>query len=269
MAVDNAAAKAVVGMKIPRRKLCAGSSPAPGTISERRINYCEVENREMSLLDLTVDEVLTTTRAVRKRLDLERAVDITLIKECIEIALQAPTGGNTQGWHFVVVAEPERRAALADIYRKAWKIYKKSPGSVFDLFAKEAAGPRKDQYGRVAGSADYLVDNLDRVPVHVIPCIGGRIDKMAGKFASVGLASVYGSVIPATWSFMLAARVRGLGTAWTTAHLMYEQEAAEILGIPYDEVTQVALIATAWSKGTDFKTSLRKPVDDIVHIDRW
>ncbi len=223
----------------------------------------------MSMLDLTVDEVLTTTRAVRKRLDFERPVDVELIKECIEIALQAPTGGNTQGWDFVVVTDSERRAALAGLYRKAWQIYKKSPGSVFDLFAKEPAGVRKDQFGRVAKSADYLVDNLERVPVHVIPCIHGRVDKMTGKFASVGLASVYGSVLPATWSFMLAARVRGLGTAWTTAHLMYEQEAAEILDIPHDQVTQVALIATAYSKGTEFKKSLRKPVDDIVHIDRW
>jgi len=223
----------------------------------------------MSMLDLTVDEVLTTTRAVRKRLDFERPVDVELIKECIEIALQAPTGGNTQGWNFVVVTDSERRAALAGLYRKAWKIYKKSPGSVFDLFEKEPVGLRKDQFGRVAKSADYLVDNLERVPVHVIPCIHGRVDKMTGKFASVGLASVYGSVLPATWSFMLAARVRGLGTAWTTAHLMYEQEAAEILDIPHDRVTQVALIATAYSKGTEFKKSLRKPVDDIVHIDRW
>jgi nitroreductase len=223
----------------------------------------------MSLLDLTADEVLTTTRAVRKRLDLDRPVEIALIKECIEIALQAPTGGNTQGWQFVVVSDATRRAALAEIYRKAWQIYRKSPGSVFDLFAKEPAGARKDQFGRVAESADYLVDNLERVPVHVIPCIHGRPDKMTGKYASVALASIYGSVIPATWSFMLAARVRGLGTAWTTAHLMYEQEAAQILGIPYDEVTQVALIATAWSKGTDFKISLRKPVDEIVHIDGW
>ena len=223
----------------------------------------------MNLLDLTVDEVLTTTRAVRKRLDLERPVEIAVIKECIEIALQAPTGGNTQGWHFVVVTDSDRRAALAEIYRKAWQVYKKSPGSVFDLFAKEPAGSRKDQFGRVAESADYLVDNLERVPVHVIPCIHGRPEKITGKYASVALASVYGSVIPATWSFMLAARVRGLGTAWTTAHLMYEQEAAEILDIPYDKVTQVALIATAWSKGTDFKKSWRKPVDDILHLDRW
>ena len=131
-------------------------------------------------------------------------------------ALQAPTGGNTQGWHFVVVQDQARRAALADLYRRAWKIYKKSPGSVFDLFEKEPPCPRKDQLGRVCESADYLVDNLELVPVHVIPCIHGRVERMTGKFASVGLASVYGSILPATWSFMLAARERGLGTAWTT-----------------------------------------------------
>jgi len=223
----------------------------------------------MTQLDLTTDELLTTTRAVRKRLDFDRPVDITLIKECIEIAIQAPTGGNTQGWQFVVVMDQERRSALAGLYRKAWQIYKKSPGSVFDLFAREPAGGRKDQLGRVADSADYLVDNLERVPVHVIPCIGGRIDKMSGKFASVGLASVYGSVLPATWSFMLAARSRGLGTAWTTAHLMYEEEAAGFLEIPYDRVTQVALIPTAYAKGTEFRKSLRRSVDEILHIDRW
>lgn len=183
--------------------------------------------------------------------------------------MQAPTGGNTQGWHFVVVQDQGHRTALADLYRRAWKIYKKSPGSVFDLFEKEPSSPRKDQLGRVCESADYLVENLDRVPVHVIPCINGRVERMTGNFASVGLASVYGSILPATWSFMLAARQRGLGTAWTTCHLMHENEAAEILGIPYDEVTQVALIATAYSKGTQFKKSLRKPIDDVLHIDRW
>ena len=223
----------------------------------------------MNQLDLTVEELLTTTRAVRKRLDLERPVPLELIRECVEIAMQAPTGGNTQGWHFVVVQDQARRAALAELYQRGWKLYKKSPGSVFDLFAKEAPCPRKDQLGRVCESADYLVDNLQHVPIHVIPCINGRPDKMSGNFASVGLASIYGSILPATWSFMLAARARGLGTAWTTCHLMYEAEAAEILGIPYDAVTQVALIAAAYSKGVEFKKSLRNPIDDVLHIDKW
>ncbi len=223
----------------------------------------------MNPLNLTPDELLTTTRAVRKRLDLERAVDVGLIKECVAIATQAPTGGNTQGWHFLAVVDQGRRTALAELYRRAWQIYKKSPGSVYDLFAKESSGARKEQLGRVIESADYLVDHLQRVPVHVVPCIGGRVDRISGDFASVGLASVYGSILPATWSFMLAARARGLGTAWTTCHLMFEEEAAEVLGIPYDKYSQVALIATAYSIGTDFKVSLRKSVEDVLHIDQW
>ncbi|HJP39072.1 MAG: nitroreductase family protein [Gammaproteobacteria bacterium] len=219
--------------------------------------------------DLTSDELLTTTRAVRKRLDLERGIDIDVIKECIGVATQSPTGGNTQGWHFVVVADAGQRAALAELYRRAWKIYKQAPGSVYDLFAREPAGARKEQLGRVAESADYLVEHLHRVPVHVVPCIGGRVDHISGDFASVGLASVYGSILPATWSYMLAARARGLGTAWTTCHLMFEEAAAGILDIPYDKISQVALIATAYSIGKEFKPALRKPIDEILHIDRW
>jgi nitroreductase len=223
----------------------------------------------MSTLNLTADELLMTTRAVRKRLDLARPVAADVIRDCVEIALQAPTGGNAQGWHFVAVMDAEKRAALADIYRRAWKIYQQSRGSVFEMFDTEPAGARKEQLGRVAESANYLAENLQQVPVHVIPCIGGRIDKISGQFASVALASVYGSVLPAAWSFMLAARERALGTAWTTAHLMFEEEAADILGIPYASVTQVALIATAYSIGTEFKRSLRRPVDDILHFDQW
>ena len=223
----------------------------------------------MNQIDLTPDELLTTTRAVRKRLDLTREVGIDVIRDCLEVATQAPTGGNTQGWQFMVVTDADKRAALAGLYKKAWGVYKQAPGSVFDLFAKQESGAHKDQLGRVAESADYLVDNLHRVPVHVIPCIGGRVEQMSGAFASVGLASIYGSILPATWSFMLAARARGLGTAWTTCHLMYEREAADLLGIPYEEVSQVALIATAYSIGTDFRKALRNPLDEVLHIDRW
>ena len=219
--------------------------------------------------DLTVDELLTTTRAVRKRLDLERKVAPSLIEECINIALQAPSGGNTQNWHFVVVLDGGRRAALAELYRAAWKTYRGARGSVYELFEKEPPGPRKDQFGRVIESADFLVENLQRVPVHVIPCIRGRIDRITGPSASAALASVYGSILPATWSYMLAARSRGLGTVWTTVHLMWEQDAADVLGIPYEKITQVALIPTAHTHGTHFQPSLRKPLAEVLHIDQW
>ena len=220
-------------------------------------------------LTLTPDELLTTTRAVRRRLDLERPLPAALVRECIEIALQGPTGGNTQGWHFVVVTEPARRAALAELYRRSWAGYRKARGSVYDLAAKEPEGPRKAQLKRVAASADFLVDNLQRVPAHVIPCSSGRVDVPGRNVPNIVLASFFGSILPAAWSYMLAARARGLGTVWTTAHLGFEREAAELLGIPYDSVTQVALIPTAYVTGGGFRPALRKPAADVIHMNAW
>jgi nitroreductase len=223
----------------------------------------------LTILNLTAEELLSTTRAVRQRLNFDKPVSRELIRECIALALQAPTGGNTQGWQFVAVFDADRRAALADLYRKGWAIYKETNGSVFEMAKKIGPGARRDQMVRVARSADYLADNLEKVPVLLIPCIPGRIENMAGPAASVGLASVYGSILPATWSYMLAARNRGLGTCWTTVHLMHEQAAADILGIPFMEYTQCALIPTAYTIGESFKPAARKSVDDVLHIDSW
>lgn len=222
----------------------------------------------MNTLNLSAEELLATTRAVRQRLDFDKPVSPELIKECIEIATQAPTGGNTQGWQFVAVFDVEKRAALAELYRKGWATYKEANGSVFDLAKKTAPGSGRDQMVRVARSADYLADNLEKVPVLMIPCIGGRTDQMSAA-GNIGLASVFGSILPAAWSYMLAARNRGLGTCWTTVHLMHEEEAAEILGIPFDKVSQCALIPTAYSIGTEFKPARRRPVEDVLHIDGW
>lgn len=224
----------------------------------------------MSERELSADEVLTTTRSVRRRLDLARPVPMALLRECVEIALQAPTGGNSQGVHFVVVTDAAKRAAIADMYRRSWAGYRKAPGSVYDRHARAPAGPQKEQMRRVAESADYLVDNLHLVPVHVIPCIEARLGMAPpGPYANIVHASGYGSVIPAAWSFMLAARARGLGCAWTTAHLAHEKEAADLLGIPYDKVTQVALLPTAYYTGETFKPSLRRSPDEVMHVDRW
>ena len=207
----------------------------------------------MKTLNLSAEELLSTTRAVRQRLDFNKPVSEELIKECIEVAMQAPTGGNTQGWQ---------------LYRKGWAIYKEANGSIFDMAKKTGPGASRDQMVRVARSADYLADNLEKVPVLIIPCIPGRIEQLAPA-GNIALASVYGSILPATWSYMLAARNRGLGTCWTTVHLMHEQEAADILDIPYAEVTQCALIPTAFSIGDEFKPARRKPIKDVLHINSW
>ena len=208
------------------------------------------------LLELTPDELLTTTRAVRKRLDLERPVEREVLEECLALAQQAPTGSYKQDWHFVVVTDPDLRAGLAELWRKGGEKYLGGIGK-----PEEIPG----MMGRVLGGVFHLVDHLHEVPVHVIPCIEGRTDGK-GVFAQ---ASRWGSVMPAAWSFMLAARSRGLGSVWTSFHLAHEQEAAELLGIPYDEIMQAALIPVAYTVGTDFKPAKRAPLETMVHWDRW
>ena len=202
------------------------------------------------VLPLDPDELLTTTRAVRRRLDLQRPVDPALIEECIRIGLQAPNASNLQEWGFVVVTDPERRLALAQLYRLAAAGHYDRP---------EHARDRRLRSGR------HLAEHLHQVPALVIPCVPGRTDA-ADIYEQ---ASQWGSIIPAAWSFMLAARARGLGTVLTTWHLKYEREASGILGIPYDDVMQAALIPVAHTLGTDFKPTKRKPVEDVVRWNEW
>ncbi len=223
----------------------------------------------MALLDLGPDELLTTTRSVRKRLDFDRPVELDLVRECVEVAMQAPTGSNAQGWHFVVVTDADKRARLGEIYREAFAGYRNMPYSAHAL-AGDMGGREKAQQERVVSSAEYLAENLHRAPVHVIPCVNGRVDGgVQGPMAHLMLSSVFGSIIPAAWSFMLAARARGLGSAWTTLHLTQEKEAASLLGIPYDEVMQVALLPVAYTRGTDFRPAARKPLETVLHVDAW
>ncbi|MCU1398466.1 MAG: nitroreductase [Acidimicrobiales bacterium] len=213
-------------------------------------------------LNLSADEVLTTTRSVRKRLDFDKPVERSVVEECLEIALQAPTGSNTQGWHWIVVEEPAKRKAIADIYKENFSIYANGPRAAYD-----DGDLRAEQAGRVTESATYLAENFHRAPLLLIPAISGRFDNLPA-FAG---ASIWGSLLPAVWSFMLAARERGLGSAWTTIHLMNggEQKAAEILGIPYDSVTQAGLFPIAYTIGTDFKVAKRMPLEPVLHWDRW
>ena len=217
------------------------------------------------MLGLSADELLTTTRAVRKRLDFDRPVDPNLIIECLGIALQAPTGGNRQDWIWMVVTDPTKKAALAELYRQSWASYVQSPHFPTN------APPHEDpvvqaSFERIADSAQYLSDNLERAPAFLIPCLAvSRVDRPSWG----GAASRLGSVIQASWSFMLAARERGLGTCWTTLHLAYEQQAAEVLQIPYERCTQVALIPIAHTIGTDFRVGTRKPMSEVLHWDAW
>jgi nitroreductase len=210
-----------------------------------------------------IDHLLTTTRSVRKRLDLERPVELVVIQQCLEIAIQAPTGSNVQGWHFMVVTDPEKRAALADLYKKSFKLYSTSQKETPPAYAED--DPRATQVVPVYKSASYLARNLSKVPVHIIPCIEGRVQPTDGVLT---LASRFGSILPAAWSLMLALRARGLGASWTTLHLRYEQEAAAILDIPQN-IMQVALLPVAYFKGTDFKPAKRVPARERTYWDSW
>jgi nitroreductase len=217
---------------------------------------------------VTEDELLTTTRTVRKRLDLSRPVALDLIRECLEIALQAPSGSNAQGWHFVVVQDEGQKHELARIYRKAFHTYRALPQSAHAL-AEVAEGDDKPRMERVVDSAEYLAENLERVPTLLIPCFEGRVDVLPPPVANAAQASAFASIYPAAWSFILAARSRGLGCALTTVHLLREREAAEVLGIPYARVTQAGLVAVGYYTGSGFKPAPRKPLDSLLHLDDW
>ncbi len=214
-------------------------------------------------LDLGLDELLTTTRTVRKRLDLERPVERSVIEECVRIAMQTPSGANSQGWQWVFVENPATKAALADIYRKQFDVsYRVMPIGTYDDPKEQAQAVRRRE------SAVFLADNFQHVPVIMVPCAPGRIDG-----AAVGAqAGFWGSLLPAVWNLMLALRARGLGSAWVTMNLSREggeEETADVLGIPYDRYTQAGLFPVAYTKGTDFRPIKTKPVDQVIHWDRW
>lgn len=199
------------------------------------------------------DHLLTTTRTVRKRLDLERPVERAVLLDCLRLAIQAPTGSNAQGWRWLIVTDPEKRAGLAELYRAGGERY---------LSRAETDASRTGQQARVLSSAKYLIDVIDQVPVLVIPCVEGRISDLRHA------AAFFGSIHPAIWSFQLALRSRGLGSAWTTFHLFHEQRAAELLGIP-ENVTQAAMLPVAYTVGTDFKPANRRPVEELTYWNEW
>jgi len=214
----------------------------------------------MAGFDLSVtDKLLTTTRAVRKRLDLGRPVPDQIIRDCLELTLQAPTGSNKQGWRWIVVTDAAKRAALADIYREG-------AGTYLTESQKKAEAAGEAQDGRVYSSAQYLADNLQDAPVHVIPCI--RVDHLPPNPPQRVWAGLMGSIMPAVWSFQLALRSRGLGSTLTTLHLSNGEKAADLLGIP-EGIMQVGLLPVAYTIGDDFKPAKRPPLDDVLHWNTW
>jgi len=219
-------------------------------------------------LDLSNDELLRTTRAVRKRLDFDRPIEDSVLRECLELAVQAPTGSNAQGWQFVFIKDPVKKAQIGEYYAQVWREYRNMPYAIHQLHRDTGNADLESSQERSTDSAEYLATNIGRAPVLMIPCVAGRTD-LPGAGDLLGQASLFGSIIPAAWSFMLAARARGIGSAWTTLHLRHEQAIAKLLGIPYQHFMQVALIPLAYTKGTSFKPAYRPPVSTVMHMDQW
>jgi nitroreductase len=217
----------------------------------------------MDQLGLTNDELLTTTRSVRKRLDCDRPVEREVIEECVRIAMQAPSGGNSQGWQWVFVDDRPTKVKLAEIYRRQFDVtYRVMPIGTFDDPAVQA------QANRRRASATWLADHFEDVPLIMVPCQAGRVDG-AGVGAQAGY---WGSFLPAIWNFMLALRARGLGSAWVTMNLGHpdgERDTAEVLGIPYERYTQAGMFPVGYTVGTDFRPIATPDVDQRVHWGRW
>jgi len=219
----------------------------------------------MSVLPLSPDDLLSTTRAVRKRLDFDRPVPDDVVRECVSLAMQSPSGSNNMTMQFVVVRDPAKRAALGEIYKACYGIYSGLDGIYIGSIDK-GDDVANAQQQRSASSADFLGEHMGEAPVLIIPVnVGSRLDNIPAMMS----ASMSANVMPAMWSFMLAARARGLGTCWTTVHLMMEQAAADVLGIPFDTVQQICMSPLAYTKGTDFKPAARPPADSIIHWDQW
>ncbi len=202
-----------------------------------------------------IDRLLTTTKQVRRRMDLERPVPRELLLECIDIAQHAPMGGNLERNRWLVVDDPDLKARIAPLYQQVGRPY----------LAANAAGELDASQQRVIDSATYLVDHIAEVPAMVIAL---RLDRLPEGASNAEVAGYHGSVAPGVWSFQLAARARGLGSAWTTFHLFHEQEVAEMLGIP-ESVTQVALLPVGFYTGSTFTPATRRPASEITYFNAW
>ena len=206
---------------------------------------------------MTPDELLTTTRTVRKRLDLERLVERSVVEDCLRIAFQAPNGSNQQDYGWVVVDDPELRCRMAELYRAGMADHRDRDQT------GEATVPQSNP--RISDSVRYLADRLEQVPMLLVPTFGRRY----GDTTTFQQASQWGSILPAVWSFMLALRSRGLGSAWTTIHLYREQEMAELLGIPYPAHRQAGLFPIAYTIGTEFKAADRSKSEQRIFWNTW
>lgn len=210
---------------------------------------------------MDIEYLLTATPSARKALDLDAAVDLDDIRECLRIGLQAANGSNAQSWRWLVITDPALRAKLAELYREA---YLRRVGGQLLADLMPAGTPES----RVMSSTEWLVENMARVPLLVIPCYEPYLPRIDGD-ESFHLATLYGSIFPPVWNFQLALHTRGYGTCVTTLHLHHEEEVRKLLGIPQTYVQGCLLPVGRLRAGRTFRPAPRRPVEDVVARDRW
>src|SRR5262245_1588482 len=213
-----------------------------------------------TILPLTVDEVLTTTRTVRRRLDLTRPVPRAVVEQCLRLAFQAPNGQNQQKWNWILVDDSATRRAMAELYRGGLEDHLRR-----DTSQEAPVDSTSPSFIRMRDWVSHLVDVLQDVPVLLLP----TLEPAYNLGDTFGVASAWGSILPAVWSFMLALRSRGLGSAWTTLHLYREREMAELLGFPHPDHLQVGLFPVAYTRGTSFQPADRKLSESKIFWNRW
>jgi nitroreductase len=223
-----------------------GGAPGHGLLFSGMINDAGFDLQ-------SVDRLLTTTRAVRRRLDLDRPVPVSVIEECLTLAIQAPTGRDLETWRWLVISDPALRERIAELYRAG-----KPSSSISEGDSGVEARLSDEKTARLAASTEYLARNLHRVPALVIPCVE----------AVGGAAGWAPSIYPAVWSFMLALRSRGLGSVMTTVHLYHREETDELLGVPAG-FTQTCLVPVAYTLGTEFRPASRRPVREVAFGNHW
>lgn len=212
-----------------------------------------------------IDDVLTTTRAVRLRLDFDRPIEPAVIDRCLELAIQAPSAVNKEHWRFVLVYDEAQRAAIADVFRATWEANPEARAAAESEELSASSNPDDRRIARVMRSARHLIDNMHRIPLHIVICSATKPPALPTGAVASGF---YGSVYPAIWSLQLALRSRGLGSTLTCGYLRHEADVAEILGLP-DHFTQIALLPVAYTIGTDFKAAHRRPLEEVTRVDRW
>lgn len=215
-----------------------------------------------------LNHVLTTTRSVRLRLDYDRPVPLDVIGECLQLALQAPTGGAAEDWRWVVVGDPALKAELARLYHAAYVEHVRTPlqtGTDHPTVKGRLGGAGTERTARILRGAEHLANNIGRAPYLVVPCATRPNPATGGPGTN---SAVYGSLYPAIWQFNLALRARGLGTCITTLHLHHAATAGKLLGIPAEAI-QITMLPVAYTVGTDFRPAARKPVREVAFLDRW